>query len=37
VKLAEAPASGEPITRYSPHSTGAQAYRELTQEVIQRG
>lgn len=37
VKLAEAPASGEPITRYSPQSTGAQAYRELTQEVIQRG
>lgn len=37
VKLAEAPASGEPITRYSPESTGAQAYRDLTQEVIERG
>lgn len=37
VKLAEAPASGEPITRYSPQSTGAQAYRELAQEVIERG
>lgn len=37
VRLAEAPASGEPITRYSPHSTGAQAYRELAQEVIERG
>jgi chromosome partitioning protein len=37
VKLAEAPASGEPITRYSPQSTGAQAYRALAQEVIERG
>jgi chromosome partitioning protein len=37
VKLAEAPASGEPITRYSPSSIGAQAYRDLAREVIERG
>lgn len=36
IKLAEAPASGQPITTYDPSSIGAQAYRQLTQEVMER-
>ncbi len=37
VRLAEAPSHGKPITLYDPGSRGAQAYRALCQEVIQRG
>ncbi len=37
VRLAEAPSHGRPITLYDPGSRGAQAYRDLAQEVIQRG
>jgi chromosome partitioning protein len=37
VRLAEAPSHGKPITLYDPVSRGAQAYRALCQEVIQRG
>jgi chromosome partitioning protein len=36
VRFAEAPVAGEPILTYAPTSTGATAYRELAQEVIQR-
>ncbi|MFQ5769039.1 MAG: ParA family protein [bacterium] len=37
VALAEAPASGQPISTYAPASTGAQAYHELAKEVMNRG
>lgn len=36
VKLVEAPALGQPIQRYAPQSSSAQAYAQLTQEVIAR-
>jgi chromosome partitioning protein len=36
VRLAEAPSYGRPIARYSPESRGAQAYRELAHEVLER-
>ena len=36
IKLAEAPASGQPITLYDPTSTGAQAYKHLAQEIMER-
>lgn len=36
IKLAEAPASGRPISDYDPQSTGAQAYKQLAQEVEAR-
>jgi chromosome partitioning protein len=36
VRLAEAPSYGRPVARYSPESRGAQAYRELAREVIER-
>lgn len=36
IKLAEAPASGQPITLYDPTSMGAQAYKQLAQEVMER-
>lgn len=36
VRLAEAPSYGQPIFAYAPTSSGAQAYRELSQEVIVR-
>lgn len=36
IKLAEAPASGQPITQYDPTSSGAQAYFLLAQEIIER-
>ncbi|MGH2693749.1 MAG: ParA family protein [Actinomycetota bacterium] len=36
VRFAEAPVAGETILTYAPSSAGAQAYRELAQEVIQR-
>ena len=37
VRLAEAPSHGMPITEYDPRSTGAEGYRALAQEVIERG
>ena len=36
VRLAEAPSYGRPVERYSPESRGAQAYRELAAEVMER-
>jgi chromosome partitioning protein len=36
VKLAEAPAAGEPINSYAPHSPGAEAYARLAEEVEAR-
>lgn len=36
VKLVEAPAAGQPIQIYAPGSSSAQAYAQLTQEVIAR-
>jgi chromosome partitioning protein len=36
VRLAEAPSYGRPIARYSPESRGAQAYRALAEEVVER-
>lgn len=36
VRFPETTVAGEPITRWSPRSAGAQAYRELAREVIAR-
>ena len=36
VRLAEAPSYGRPIARYSPESRGAQAYRDLATEILDR-
>jgi chromosome partitioning protein len=36
VRLAEAPSHGQPVARYSPESRGAQAYRELAAELVER-
>jgi chromosome partitioning protein len=36
VRLGEAPSFGKPIVQYDPHSTGAERYRELAQEVLER-
>ncbi|CAN5790660.1 AAA family ATPase [soil metagenome] len=36
VRLAEAPGYGRPITLYSPESPGAQAYRQLADEILER-
>ena len=36
VRLAEAPSHGYPITVYDPKSTGAESYRALAEEVINR-
>lgn len=36
VRLAEAPSYGQPITLYDPRSTGAESYRLLAEEVINR-
>ena len=36
VRLAEAPSYGQPIYAYAPASSGAQAYRQLSEEVILR-
>ena len=35
-ELAEAPSHGKPINVYDPRSTGAESYRLLAQEVIDR-
>lgn len=37
IRLAEAPSHGMPITLYNPRSVGAESYRLLAKEVIQRG
>lgn len=37
VRLAEAPSHGLPINVYEPKSAGAEAYRDLANEVIERG
>jgi chromosome partitioning protein len=36
VKLREAPGFGQTIFEYDPHSTGAENYRALAEEVLQR-
>jgi chromosome partitioning protein len=36
VKLSEAPSFGKPIVLYDPQSTGAESYRTLAREVIER-
>lgn len=36
IRFAEAPVAGEPILTYSPRSRGAEAYRTLAKEVLQR-
>jgi chromosome partitioning protein len=36
VRLSEAPGYGQPITTYDPTSKGAQVYRALAREVVQR-
>jgi chromosome partitioning protein len=36
VRLSEAPSHGRPISRYDPRSRGAELYRELAQEVLER-
>jgi chromosome partitioning protein len=35
VRLAEAPSYGQPISSYSPHSSGAEAYAALAREVLE--
>ena len=37
IRLAEAPSHGLPINLYEPKSAGADAYRSLAEEVIERG
>ena len=36
IRLAEAPSFGEPICIYDPRSTGAVAYRTLTEEILRK-
>jgi len=36
IRLSEAPSHGKPITLYDTHSIGAQRYRELAQEVLDK-
>jgi len=36
VRLSEAPSFGKPVIQYDTHCTGAEAYRQLTQEIIAR-
>jgi len=36
IRLAECPSMGEPITSYSPNSSGAEDYRALATEIIQQ-
>jgi len=37
VRLSEAPSHGKPIALYDPRSKGAEVYRDLTREVLERG
>lgn len=37
VRLAEAPSHGLPVTVYDRHSRGAQAYRNVAQEILRKG
>jgi chromosome partitioning protein len=37
VRLSEAPSHGMPISQYDPQSSGAKAYKSLTDEVLRRG
>ena len=37
VRLAEAPSHGEPITTYDPSSRGAESYRMLAAELLNKG
>ncbi|WP_455718334.1 ParA family protein, partial [Anaerosporobacter sp.] len=37
VRLAEAPSHGKPINLYDPKSAGADGYRDLAREVMERG
>ena len=37
IRLAEAPSHGIPITLYDSKSAGAESYRELADEVINKG
>ena len=37
VKISEAPSYGEPITQYDPDGKGSKAYKNLAEEVIERG
>jgi chromosome partitioning protein len=36
VRIAEAPSYGEPLVSFDPRSRGAQAYEELTKELLAR-
>jgi chromosome partitioning protein len=36
VKLTEAPSAGEPVTVYDPNSSGANDYRALAKEILER-
>jgi chromosome partitioning protein len=36
VRIAEAPSYGQPLLKYDPHSRGAQAYAQLTNEFLAR-
>ena len=36
IRLAEAPSHGQPVLLYDPRSRGAEAYRDLTTEVLRR-
>lgn len=36
VRLAEAPSHGLPVELYDPRSRGAEAYRDLTKEILER-
>ena len=37
VRLSEAPSFGQSIIQYDPSSKGAEAYRRLAREVVERG
>lgn len=36
IRVAEAPSFGEPLVKFDPHSRGAEAYRNLTDEFMRR-